>query len=247
MTSQFKCFIKWAVLYPLLFLSALFLVKCFSSNGSCVVDRETRLARFHMGGYALDIPSKYLSLCGNQKAQLAMMDLTWPEFERVPYSAFSKSRHDELMRKRLLIGLVEKEFRNPEDIKTWHEKSLERMLNQKNRSNKKLIFSQTPEPSSNGMMKYVPVNREDVHLTHNIYTLRDGDGKLQILLTCKMRAVGGAYCRNDYQTYFGSMEVSYSFDISHLKDAIEIDTKVKEFIESMIVNRGQSPASEASP
>lgn len=162
------------------------------------------------------------------------MDLTWPEFERKP--KFNKENRGYLLKKRLTISLSENASRQSEDGQTWHEKTFLRMMQQKNRRNKRSIYSGTSQFLQNGMRRYTPINPdEERYLVEDIYTLKDKNGRLKILLTCKDRVTGGGYCTNQFHSAFSTMRVNYSFDVSYLKDAIEIDKKVREFIEGMIV------------
>lgn len=206
----------------------------FTKNDKyCVIDKETQTIRFHMGDYVLDVPRKYVGVCKNREGQLAIMDLTWPEFERKP--KFNKNNREGLIKKRLMIGLLENSFSSIKNAPSWHEKVFQGLVTKKNIDNGRLIYSETTKKLANGMMEYVPVNPNSNNIHTDIYVLRDKEGEIAILLKCSKRAVGGKFCKNDFHTAFDTLKVSYSFDVSHLKDAVEIDKKVKEFIEGMVV------------
>lgn len=186
-----------------------------------------------MGDYILDVPRKYVGVCKNREGQLAILDLTWPEFERKP--KFNKDNREELIKKRLMIGLLENTYSSSQNALSWHEKVFQSLITKKNIENDRLVYSEPPKKLSNGMMEYLPVNPNPNNIRDDVYVFSNKEGEIAILLKCSRRAVGGKSCRNDFHTGFDTLKVSYSFDASHLNEAVEIDKEVKEFIESMIV------------
>ncbi len=178
------------------------------------------------------VPLKYYSLCisgRNAPWPSYILEVSYPDWGTLP--RMNKENREDVLKRRLTITVSDNLERRRDILNVAYENRKNGLEGVSGVTNK--IYPDPPKKLPNGLLHYTPKATRHVN-NKDLYVQKDKAGNVIFMLECGARAVGGGYCSSDH-ILINDLEIDYSYDISHLDDALEIDQKIRALIESMIV------------
>lgn len=205
----------------------------FGGPDECRPEKGAEYLVTKIGNDTLHIPTKFKNICLKSKADpwpSFILSVSYPEFEYLP--KMNKKNRAEILKSRLTITISDNLETRP-DIRNIVFKNKQEQIEIID-GVKNVIYPDLPKRMPNGILHYVSKAKRHENM-RDMYVQQDYKGNVTFMAQCGPRAVGGGYCSSNY-ILINDLKIDYSYDISHLDQALEVDRKVRAFIASMIAH-----------